>query len=53
MYRQPLVITNVVIVWVWYVGYSTLKEQVEQSDWQDGVGHCCELVLTKLLNSVT
>jgi hypothetical protein len=43
------------------VGYSTdhlvaihkLNEQDEQSDWQDGIGHCCELVLTELLNGAT
>jgi len=43
---------------VWYVGYSTvhlvaieaLNEREDQSDWQDGIEQCCELVLTKLLN---
>lgn len=46
---------------MWFVGYSTdclvaieaLNEQEEQSDWQDGIGFCCELVLTEVLNGAT
>lgn len=46
---------------MWFVGYSTdylvaidtLNDQEEQSDWQDGIGHCCELVVTEVLNGAT